>query len=238
MMPGHKTVVAARFNGPPTSGNGGYTCGILASLIGDTAEVTLRKPPTLDKEMVVRTSARGLALFDGETIVADGRPGELDIEIPLPPTDEQIIEAEAGFMEGRAGYGFTTCFVCGPDRDHGDGMRIFPARIEEQELVGGHWTPSADLADDDGVVDTRVVWAALDCPTFFGASLRGSPRQSVLGRMTATIKKPIRAGQTYTVTGWPIDQNGRRVIGGSAVFDADGELCAASKGMWFELPDD
>lgn len=234
-MNAHETVVAARFNGPPDSGNGGYTCGILARLIGDTAEVTLRRPPTLDKPMTVREGARGLSLFDGETVVANARPSTLELKIPPPPSDAEIADAQAGFMEGRAGYGFTTCFVCGPDREHGDGMRIFPAQIAGQELVGGHWTPGPDLAGDDGVVDTRVVWAALDCPTFFGASLRGSPKQSVLGRMTATIHKPIRASNTYTVTGWPIDRNGRRTVGGAAVFDADGELCAASKGMWIEI---
>jgi hypothetical protein len=234
-MDAHETVIAARFNGPPGSGNGGYTCGILGSLIGDTAEVTLRKPPTLDKTMTVREGARGLSLFDGETVVANGRAGTLEMEIPPVPSEQQLLDAQAGFLEARADYGFTTCFVCGPDRAHGDGMRIFPARIAGQEIVGGHWTPGSDLAGEDGVVDTRVVWAALDCPTFFGASLRGSPKQSVLGRMTAQIHRPIHAEQTYTIIGWPIDRNGRRTTGGSAVFTADGDLCAESMGVWLEI---
>lgn len=236
-MSEHETVIASRFNGPPGSGNGGYACGILANLLGDTAEVTLRQPPTLDKVMTVREGARGLTLYDGETVVANARPGTLDMEIPPAPSEQQVLAAQAGFLAARAGYGFTTCFVCGPDREHGDGMRIFPAQIEDQELVGGHWTPGSDLADEQGVVDTRVIWAALDCPTFFGASLRGSPKQSVLGRMTATIHRPIHAERTYTITGWPIDRNGRRTTGGAALFDADGELCAASKGIWIEIPD-
>ena len=32
-----------RFCGPPGSGNGGYTAGRLAALIGDPAEITLRR---------------------------------------------------------------------------------------------------------------------------------------------------------------------------------------------------
>lgn len=234
-MDAQETVIAARFNGPPGSANGGYACGILGGLIDGTAEVTLRKPPALETPMTVRKGARGLSLFDGETVIADARAATLELDIPPLPTDQELLDAQTGFMEARSAYGFTTCFVCGPDRETGDGLRIFTAQIGERELVGCRWTAGADLAGDDGLVDTRVVWAALDCPTFFGASLRGSPKQSVLGRMTATIHRPILAEQTYTITGWPIDRNGRRTTGGSAAFNADGELCAESKGIWIEI---
>ena len=40
-----------RFCGPPGSGNGGYTAGRLAALIGDPAEIMLRRPPPLETEM-------------------------------------------------------------------------------------------------------------------------------------------------------------------------------------------
>ena len=231
-MPGTTTSIPARFNGPPGSANGGYACGTLGVLIGDTAEVTLRKPPRLDATMVVRRGNRGLSLWDGETVIADARGAELDIELPPLPSAEQIQAAEVRFHERRRSYGFTTCFVCGPDRDHGDGLRIFPAPIEDQQLVAAFWSPTLNLANDEGVVDPRVVWAALDCPTFFGGALLGQERQSVLGRMTAKLVKPVFADQTYTVTGWPVDLNGRITIGASAIHDADGELCAISRGTW------
>jgi hypothetical protein len=65
-----------RFCGPRGSGNGGYTAGRLGALIGDPAEITLRRPPPLETEMRVeragsprrRKATAGSALFtaDGE----------------------------------------------------------------------------------------------------------------------------------------------------------------------------
>ena len=41
--------IPARFNGPPGSANGGYTCGLVAQLVGaEEVEVSLRKPPPHD----------------------------------------------------------------------------------------------------------------------------------------------------------------------------------------------
>ena len=44
-------VIAKRFCGPPTSGNGGYTCALVAQALGGTAEVTLRKPIPIEREL-------------------------------------------------------------------------------------------------------------------------------------------------------------------------------------------
>ena len=46
--------IPACFNGPPTSANGGYTCGRVAQLVGaEVAEVSLRSPPPLDTPLSV-----------------------------------------------------------------------------------------------------------------------------------------------------------------------------------------
>ena len=42
-----QVIIDPRFRGPPESANGGYVCGIVAGLIGETAEVTLRRPPPI-----------------------------------------------------------------------------------------------------------------------------------------------------------------------------------------------
>jgi hypothetical protein len=48
-------VITGRFNGPPTSGQGGYSCGVAGRLVGgDTAEVKLRRPPLETPLDVVR----------------------------------------------------------------------------------------------------------------------------------------------------------------------------------------
>ena len=44
-------IIKNRFNGPPESGNGGYVCGLLASMFEGGAEASLRIPPPLDVEL-------------------------------------------------------------------------------------------------------------------------------------------------------------------------------------------
>ena len=41
--------IPARFNGPPASGNGGYSCGVLAACVAGPARVRLHAPPPLDR---------------------------------------------------------------------------------------------------------------------------------------------------------------------------------------------
>ena len=43
--------IDATYNGPPKSGNGGYSCGVLGQFFDGPAEVMLRVPPPLDTEM-------------------------------------------------------------------------------------------------------------------------------------------------------------------------------------------
>lgn len=46
--------IPARFNGPPGSANGGYTCGRVAQLVGaEEVEVSLRTPPPLERPLEV-----------------------------------------------------------------------------------------------------------------------------------------------------------------------------------------
>ena len=48
-------VIDSRFCGPKTSGNGGYSAGLIAkdfeATIGKAVKVTLRSPPPLDEEI-------------------------------------------------------------------------------------------------------------------------------------------------------------------------------------------
>ena len=47
-------LIPERFNGPPGSANGGYTCGLVAGLVGaEEVRVSLRSPPPLDTPMAV-----------------------------------------------------------------------------------------------------------------------------------------------------------------------------------------
>lgn len=75
--------IPARFNGPPGSANGGYTCELVAGLLGvPSAEVTLRSPPPLETEMAAERSGDAVRISDGETLVAEGRRAEPRLDEP------------------------------------------------------------------------------------------------------------------------------------------------------------
>jgi hypothetical protein len=233
-----RVVIPARFNGPPRSGNGGYSCGTLGMLVGDSAEVTLRKPPPLDRPMVVEVEGEGDArqwkMLDGEAVVATARAAEPDVQCPDPPTLARARAAEFEYV-GFDWHLFPTCFVCGPERAEGDGLRLFTGKVEGQPVVASVWTPTANLAAADGAVDRNIVWSALDCPTYFGGRLNDYAKLAVLGRLTAKLLAPVQVGVRHVVVGWPIGQNGRKWEGGAALFTEQGMLCAYSRGLWVAL---
>ena len=75
-----------RFCGPPGSGNGGYTAGRLAALIGDPAEITLRRPPPLETEMSVERAGSRLLLMHGDDLIAEAQKTVVGLAIPECPS--------------------------------------------------------------------------------------------------------------------------------------------------------
>ncbi|MFT4613808.1 MAG: hypothetical protein ACI9NT_000949, partial [Bacteroidia bacterium] len=68
-------LIPARYNGPPASGNGGYSCGVLAAYVEGPARVRLHVPPPLDTVMEVRhLDAGNVELYDGDTLVGTAAP--------------------------------------------------------------------------------------------------------------------------------------------------------------------
>ena len=120
--------IARRFRGPETSGNGGYTCGLIARFIAGDAEVTLRRPPPLDRPLTVTREGGRVLVHDGPDLIAEAVPSPLDLEVPAAPTPaeaEAAVPRYAGFIR----HFFPGCFVCGPERAAGDGLRLFPGRV-------------------------------------------------------------------------------------------------------------
>ena len=69
-----------RFCGPPNSGNGGFVCGLVAEHIGRSAEVTLRAPPPLGRQLsIVAGTDGGAELPASATVLAIGRGVHLDV---------------------------------------------------------------------------------------------------------------------------------------------------------------
>ena len=83
-------IIDRRFCGPPDSGNGGYVCGLTAGFLDGEAEVTLRRPPPLDTPLDVEIIGRDrVQLTDDIGLVAEGRLGAVDCDIPFHPSYAQ-----------------------------------------------------------------------------------------------------------------------------------------------------
>jgi hypothetical protein len=234
-------VIDSRFNGPPNSGNGGYTCGLLARDIDGPAEVTLRMPPPLGVSLAVERDGERRLLVGGDGLVAEaiavGPDRFVDPRRPVPP--EEALEAVSGsFFLQEDLHPFPTCFVCGPKRDEGDGLRIFPAPVGDKEFAAV-WTPPESAAGGDGTVPSEIVWSALDCPTSAPGMNAPGPDGEVLpivlARLAVDVRAPVRAGADHVVTSWEISRDGRKREAGAALFDADSELLAVARALWIEL---
>ncbi|HUS23561.1 MAG TPA: hypothetical protein VM369_01325, partial [Candidatus Binatia bacterium] len=155
--------IARRFCGPPASGNGGYSAGRIAALVGNPAEITLRAPPPLDVPLQVERDGGTVRVSHGGQVVGEGRPApDFTLELPAPPSWDEAAAAGRRY-NGLTDHAYGTCFVCGPQRAPGDGLRIFCGPWRDGR-VAGTWTPDATLDDGRGEVAPEFLWAAIDCP--------------------------------------------------------------------------
>jgi hypothetical protein len=225
--------IARRYCGPPESGNGGYVAGLLARHAKSRlpVKVRLRQPPPLESALEVReTVAGGMELLhDGET-VAVAEPGALR-STPRRWTSFEVARTLSRSYAGFHRHPFPGCFVCGPARLPGDGLRIFPGPWHPGHVVAP-WTPHASLDRGDGRVAPEHVWAALDCPGYFAAVTDGRPM--LLGEMTACLGRAIRIDERCVVVAWKIESEGRKHRVGTAVYGADGQLCGVAEALWIE----
>ncbi|MFN8223015.1 MAG: hypothetical protein U0R50_07145 [Gaiellales bacterium] len=212
-------VVERRYRGPLRSGNGGYVSGLLARELGGVVEVTLRQPPALERELGLFRTATGLELRDGETLVAEVRAGELEIEAPAAPAYEEAVAAPvvSAWWNSEA-YG--ECFSCGT-RPGGDGLEIHPRPFGD--VVAAPWV-AADVSPE-------VVWAAIDCSGAYavGGPGRGEP---LLARMTARIDRLPARDERCVVIGWSLGEDGRKLHAGTALYGGRGDLLALSRQLW------
>ncbi|MGH3047036.1 MAG: hypothetical protein ACRDNC_08555 [Gaiellaceae bacterium] len=226
-------LIRERFRGLPDSGNGGYVCGLVAQMIGEAAQVTLRRPPPIGRPLAVRRSEDGaLAILDGAEVVAEGVSADVEVEVPEPVGFRDAIEAARRYR-GFALHPFPMCFVCGPERDEGDGLRIFPGPVAGRRIVAAPWTPDQTLGGADGRVRPEFLWAALDCP---GAFANGFPEiPMVLGRLAARGMQAVEPGEECVVIGWSAGTEGRKHFAGTALFGNNGALRAVARATWIRL---
>ena len=231
-------IIDQRFHGPPCSANGGYSCGMIGKHIDGPAAVRLRIPPPLDTPMKLYRKGRQLELIHDNELVATARPTELNIDIPVPP-DFAGAQAASRRYRGFESHFYPGCFVCGPERQQGDGLRVFAGPLERNDgpegMVAAVWVPDESLLDSSGFVSTQYLWAALDCP---GAYAFDEPETGaiLLGELAVSIKGRVTAGEKCVLIGWQISHEGRKHYTGTALFGATGVCQAVGYATWFEVP--
>ncbi|MER5333305.1 hypothetical protein [Micromonospora sp. NPDC002717] len=214
-------IIESRHNGPPGSGNGGWSAGVFAAASGapGPVEVTLRRPPPLETL---------LTLVDGEVrdpeglVVAQVRPTE-DPRAVVPPVDLPAARAASAAYPGLVDHPFPGCYVCGPDRL--DGLRIFPGRLPDGRTAAPFRAP--------GSVTPATVWAALDCPGGWAVIAPGRPY--VLGRIAAVVAALPEPGDECVVTGAMVGGEGRKALVHTSLYAPDGTLLAWARATWIAV---
>lgn len=235
--------IPSHFNGPPASGQGGYSSGVLAGHLVGPVAVSLRRPIPLAEELEVRferAASKGgdedaAGVPDGAVARAFDPSGELIAEaIPasrMAPWDAPPVSLEAAHRAKNrftppADGTFDHCFVCGRARH--DGFGLFPGPIAGTDLVAAPWTPPKWSADSDGVVRPEFVWAALDCPGYFAVH-HTDLTLAFLARQQSEVHTPLRAGVEYVAIGRPLGRDGRKGFAATAIVDSVGALLAQSE---------
>lgn len=240
----HTIRIARRFNGPHDSGNGGYAAGLAAQLFpaASAVEVTVRAPIPLEEDLRVVANGDGLDVVsagDPPTLIIAARPTQLATpDIRSPGLEAARVASQT--YRGAEDHVLPHCFVCGPARAVGDGLRIFPdwlkdpAGVENPNLfpvVAAPWQPTPDLADSSGHVAPEFIWAALDCPGAF--AIEAEP--ILLGRISARILARPRADEALVVVAWRKGLDRRKHFAGSALFNEAGDLLAFSEQTWIQI---
>jgi hypothetical protein len=210
--------VAARFCGPPASANGGYVCGLVAEAIGQLVTVRLLKPPPLDADMTLHAQDGNWHVDHASQCIVEARPATLDdLTPPAPLTFAEALDASRHApWSDPAQHPCPGCFVCGPLRAPGDGLRLFAGPVPGQSFVATGWRPDASLGDASGKVAPEFVAAALDCPGF--QALQTGMKPWLLGEYTCRIVRSVGIDEPCVILGWKIEVKGRR----------------SAKGVWIE----
>ncbi len=230
--------IEPRFNGPPDSANGGYVCGLMAATVNQPLSVRLHNPPPLWIDLTLcfdNVSGKWHLLHDERLIAAANIAHEhvyLNAHVPRPPDYERALSASLHFT-GHHQHPFPDCFVCGPHRAMHEGLRIFPGKMTESNLVAAPWMPDASLDDGQGKVRPEYIWAALDCPGYFASVMPG--RTALLGELAVHIDRNVRIDEPCVIIGWQILIEGRKHKVGTALFDKSGDRCAVGVATWIEV---
>ncbi|HOZ59481.1 MAG TPA: hypothetical protein PKY70_14960 [Nakamurella multipartita] len=232
-------VLDPRENGPRGFANGGFACGALAGFVpGGLVEVTLRAPIPVGVPLGVKSRLGGGAelLDGGRQVLAEAVPAEPFVaEPPYRPTVAQAQAAWAAHPFRGLDLPLSDCVVCGAERR--DGLRIcFGPVPGHPALMASPFTVPAAYCEDAGVLRTPAVWGALDCPSYPAEAVRRG-RFALLGRLSASQRRPIMVGEELIAVGWTESIGNRSMRTASALLAGD-EIVASARAVWVEARPD
>jgi len=230
--------IPARFEGPPGTGQGGYTAARAIDEIGGAATVAFRSPVPLDEALPLNQRSEDhwqLSNASGATV--------LDITRWEPVWASTATVSIADARAARERFAYTAdnhpahhCFSCGAQADS---MHVHAGPLGD----GRHatdWTIPDWATDDTGVVDHAVAWAAVDCTAAWYVAGSADGRAGFTVQLAVEVLAPLIVGDTYAAVGWegdyPAVWDGRKRGACSALFDHSGTLVARSRSFWVALP--
>jgi len=258
-------VVPARFRGPPSSGNGGWTSGAIAAYAGDvdaptgsghrdharpwpTVAVSLLAPPPLEVPMSVTANERGVvASYDGRPVLSARCSHDAVRDVEPVPAEEA--RAAGASYSGLTSHPFPTCFSCGTGREPGDGLRIFPGRVsdapaEDREparpRVAATWTPHPSVAEDyhcygDGTPRAGLPVTWAALDCVGGWAGDLEERLMVLVRMTARLDSLPAIGEEHVLVGVGRGSEGRKTWTTATLYDAEGRVVGSAEHLWIAV---
>lgn len=230
-----EVIVDPRFCGPAGYGNGGYCCGMFASVVDGPAEVMLRAPIRLGEPYGIVREGDGASVTDaaGSLAATVEAVGPLDdLELPARPEAGAARTAAEGSPFRTDAHPYPGCFVCGPD--HPDGLQIQVGPIPGSAAAAAAFVPDGSLpAQEDGALRPELVWAALDCPSY--APSMWSDEPVLLGRLTAELLAPVPIGEEVVAVAWETGREGRKLHSASALIDTGGKLLARARALWIRV---
>lgn len=231
--------IPAQFNGPNTSGNGGYVSGLVASHLGrligvETPVVTtmLRLPPPLDKELAWDDGPDSAALLDKDATIAVATVGDFAGHAPVAAVTRSEAEEARRAYEGYDDHPFPRCFTCGSARHAGDGLQVYSGPVGDGRMACT-WSAHPAFAGPDGLLDGIVMWAALDCPGGWAAGIKATPM--VLGRMTAELVRRPAIGEPCVVVGALREVERRKNFTATTIYGSDGDVVGRAEQTWITI---
>lgn len=219
-------------------GQGGFTAHEFATAIGEEVTIALKSRIPLDTALdVVHLDDRWHLLdpTDPETVIMEATRWEPDFSTTEPVTFDAAEQARQGFAVSAEDHPAPHCVSCGLDEP--------TLRVQAGPLGDGRWaTPflAPAWAARDGIVDTSLIWMAMDCSC--GWYISGSSdvaRSAVTAQFAVQIHQPIKIDTPYALVAWHGDYepgwDGRKRGAAAALFDTSGACVAQSRSFWIAI---